>query len=288
MKPGEVSRLEVPRPRPLAEPVTSMRVTEFRDYLACPYRYYLRHRLGLEALDDAAEELDAAAFGTLIHDVLRDFGRHEASGSVDPEVIFALLSDLLDRALADSYGEAPLAAVRIQATQARLRLQKFADWQAGWVREGWRIEQVEWEADEDKAVIVVEGQPMRIRGRIDRIDLHPATGRRVVFDYKTSDTLKSPEQRHRKDGAWIELQLPLYLRLVRAMGIEGPVELGYIVLPKDTSEVGPLLAEWTEDDLREADRTTEEVIEAVWAEKFWPPASPPPAFSEDLAAICDE
>ena len=50
-------------------------MTRFRDYLACPYRYYLRHECELEAVDDAARELDGAAFGTLIHKVLGAFGR---------------------------------------------------------------------------------------------------------------------------------------------------------------------------------------------------------------------
>ncbi len=57
----------------LAEPVTSLRVTELRDYLVCPYRYYLRHRLGLETLADEAEEMAANDFGSLLHTVLKRF-----------------------------------------------------------------------------------------------------------------------------------------------------------------------------------------------------------------------
>ncbi|MCR4412694.1 MAG: PD-(D/E)XK nuclease family protein, partial [Thermoguttaceae bacterium] len=83
------SAFDVPRPQKLAEPVTSMRVTEFRDYLACPYRYYLRHRLGLGALDDSAEELDGGSFGALAHEVLRAFGESKVALSTDPDEIFA-------------------------------------------------------------------------------------------------------------------------------------------------------------------------------------------------------
>ncbi|HWA99396.1 MAG TPA: hypothetical protein VG713_12930, partial [Pirellulales bacterium] len=51
LRPGRATAdFPVPRPQPLPEPVTSMSVSEFRDYLACPYRYYLRHRLRLEAI----------------------------------------------------------------------------------------------------------------------------------------------------------------------------------------------------------------------------------------------
>ena len=80
---------------------------------------------------------------------------------------------------------------------------------------------------------------MFLRGRIDRIDVQESSGKRMIFDYKTSDTAKSPEKAHRKkSGEWIDLQLPLYRHLVADLGIEGPVELAYIILPKDISRVG--------------------------------------------------
>jgi hypothetical protein len=111
----------------------------------------------------------------------------------------------------------------------------------------------------------------------------------MIFDYKTSDTAKSPEKAHRKrSGEWIDLQLPLYRRLVAHLGIEGPVELAYINLPKDIAAVGHQPAEWTEDDLDAADSAAADVVRRVRAEEFWPPANPPPVFSEEFAAICQD
>ncbi len=289
LRPGqEQSRFEVPRPRPLAEPVTSMRVTEFRDYLACPYRYYLKLRLGLDGLADSAEELDGAAFGTLAHAVLARFGKGPAADSTDPDEIRDQLSEALDHVALGEYGKHPLAAVRVQIEQLRGRLMAFADWQAGWAAEGWRIEYVETGPEERKAALMVDGRPMYLRGRIDRIDVHQKTGKWMIFDYKSSDTAKTPDKLHRTGGKWTDLQLPLYRHLAAGLGIEGPVELAYIVLPKDTGKVGHLPAEWTDEELQDADRTAEEVIRRVRAEEFWPPASPPPAFSEHLAAICKD
>jgi hypothetical protein len=72
------------------------------------------------------------------------------------------------------------------------------------------------------------------------------------------------------------------------MGIEEPVELGYIVVPKDTGRVGPLLAEWTASDLDEADLAAAEVVRGVRSEIFWPPAVPPPRFFDELSAICQD
>ncbi len=74
----------------------------------------------------------------------------------------------------------------------------------------------------------------------------------------------------------------------QALGIQGPVDLGYILLPKNTAETKEERAAWTEDDLLAADEKAFEVIRAIRAEKFWPPASEPAAFTADLAAICQD
>ena len=64
--------------------------------------------------------------------------------------------------------------------------------------------------------------------------------------------------------------------------------MGYIVLPKDTTKIGPLFAPWTENDFSEADRVAEEVVRRIRNAEFWPPTLPPPAFSEEFAAICQD
>ena len=263
-----------------------MRVTEFHDYLACPYRYYLRHRLGLASQCDSAVELDDAAFGRLAHAVLKEFGQNPIRRSTDAEKIGAWLGDALNRLGAERYGKTPLPAVHVQIEQLRLRLAAFARWQADWTRKGWRIEHVEVSPAEE-ASLLVDGQPMLLRGQIDRIDVH-RSGKRVLFDYKTSDAPKPPDRAHRREGRWVDLQLPLYRHLLAGLGIEGQVDLGYIVLPKDTSRVGHLLAEWTDAELREADAVAADVVRKVRAEVFWPPTSPPPAGFEEFAAICHD
>jgi ATP-dependent helicase/nuclease subunit B len=288
LEPGcETSRLPVPRPKPLDDPVTSMRVTEFRDYLACPYRYYLRHRLGLDRVSDDAEELDGGGFGTLAHAVLAALDGSAVAESTDAQAIAAFLHTKLDETSARLF-PAPLPAVLVQIEQLRMRLTAFARWQAEWAGQGWRIEHVEIQAAEGKAAMIVDGKPMLLRGRIDRIDVHRTSGQRVVFDYKTSDRARKPEETHQHHDQWVDLQLPLYRHLLAGLGIEGPASLGYIVLPKDTTKVGHHLAAWTDADLAGADRAAEHVIQQVRQEVFWPPADPPPDFSEEFSAICQD
>ncbi len=52
---GQGEGLQIPRPRPLAQPIDRLSPTAFRSYLACPYRFYLEHVLKLESVDDKAD-----------------------------------------------------------------------------------------------------------------------------------------------------------------------------------------------------------------------------------------
>jgi ATP-dependent helicase/nuclease subunit B len=295
-----VSEFDIPRPVPLTEPVTSVRVTELRDYLACRYRYYLKHRLGLEALADEAEELAANEFGSLMHTVLKRFADNpRLAESTDPAALEAGLNEILDRALAERFGSSVLAAVRLQGEQIRHRLAAFARWQAGWRGQGWRIRFTECAVTVEHRIslpgaeqgLAAGEEPVYLRGRIDRIDVHDGTGETIVFDYKTGDRGQTPDKAHREnDSDWIDLQLPLYRHLVRAVGIEGPVRLGYIVLPKDTGKVAAHVADWDEALLATADARAVEVIGAIVAEKFWPPATDAKRtrWFPEFAAICQE
>ncbi|MBI2481544.1 MAG: PD-(D/E)XK nuclease family protein, partial [Planctomycetia bacterium] len=281
--------LQVPRPQPLAVPITRMSVTSFRDYIACPYRYYLRHVLRLRTADDHADELDGAAFGSLAHEVLHHFGESPERDSTDVEQIRRTLHDALSQCVAKDFGRDAMAVVHVQAEQLRLRLNAFAEKQASWAAEGWRIEHTEVPTDQHQhAELLVDGESMRLTGRIDRIDVNTRTGERVVFDYKTSDASKRPEDAHQQRGEWVDLQLPLYRHLVRSLGIEGPIGLGYITLSKDTSRIDFLQAAWSDADLEQADQRAFEIVRAVRREHFWPPTDPPPDFSEEFAAICQD
>ncbi len=291
---GAVVPYAVPKPLPLAEPVTSMRVTEFSAYLECPYRYYLGYRLGLASPLATAEELPPNAFGDVLHDVLEEFGKSKSINRLaDPARIFEFLSDELTKQAARKFGRHPLPAVRIQIEQARWRLKGFADWQAKWASQGWEICFAEESIKDDRAFLEVDRAKMFLRGRIDRIDVRERGGRLeiAILDYKTSDSGASPEEKHRdKEGRWTDLQLPLYRHLMRAIDHlpeSEHVRLGYIVLPKNPQAIGERLAEWTGTDLEDADEAASEVIRDVRRETFWPP-KPNPRYFAEFSAICQD
>lgn len=277
---------EPPRPVPLDEPITRMSVTSFSTYLACPYRFYLTRVLRLGGIDDQATELDGAAFGNLAHDVLEDFGKCDERDSSDAGTIQRTLNHLLSQFVARRFGKHPGAAVLIQVEQLKLRLKAFAAWQAKRREEGWKIEHAEVSFSEQPGQLDVDGQPMFLTGRIDRIDVNEK-GDRQILDYKTSDAGDKPEKTHRRrNREWVDLQLPLYRHLARTLGIHEKVGLGYVLLPKNSANVGLALAEWSEEDLAAADKIAVNVARNVRQQEFWPPTEPPPPYSEDLAYIC--
>ncbi|QDU29984.1 ATP-dependent helicase/deoxyribonuclease subunit B [Anatilimnocola aggregata] len=293
------STLEVPRPDASSWELDEITVTQFRSYLACPYRFYLSHVLRLQSHSDQAAELDAPSFGNLIHDVLQDFGRQEEiNRSTDSHKLRNYFNERLDAiAAVRCRPRHARAAVRVQIEQARLRLRAFADWQAARTEAGWQIVfsetidlnekwRVKWQVDD---------LPITLAGRIDRIDYHPGQRTLSVLDYKTSDTAKGPDQVHRRAGEWVDLQLPLYRHLYKSIGLDANfdirsegVQLGYVNLPKDPASVGDRIAEWSPGELADADEQARHVIRALREKTFWPPNEVAPTFEDAYSAICQD
>jgi hypothetical protein len=252
-------------------------VTDFGGLLTDPYRWVLERILNLTPLDDEAREMDGLAFGSLAHLVLERFGTSPEVSSPDPEVVEKKLGRLLDGAVHETFGRRPVPAVRVQSEQLRARLRAFSRWQANRIAQGWRVVCVE-QQPEPGVPFDVDGEPILLRGKIDRIDFNEKTGEWAVLDYKTGDGGKEPEEAHRKgrgqNRQWVDLQLPLYRRLLTGVldddgrpvvpvDRQADVGLGYILLPKALDGVRESMAAWTGDELAEAEAAAREVVRAL-------------------------
>ncbi|MGQ9562296.1 MAG: PD-(D/E)XK nuclease family protein [Thermogutta sp.] len=270
------------------KPITEIRVTQFRDYLACPYRFYLRHILGIATVNDEVEELDPATFGSLAHQVLCDFARSKLRSSTDPDAIAEYLIGKLEWVVKHRFSAAPVPPLPIQIEQLKSRLRAFATFQAEHAKK-WNILQAEYEPQKP-VVLEVDEKPIRLLGRIDRIDQHRETGKFLILDYKVVETDNvTPEQNHRKKVAgervWIDLQLPLYRLLAKELVEQAEVDLGYIVLPKNTEMTGLAVAEWTEKDLTEAEDVARDVVRNIWRNEFSPKDDNANLFPELIAIL---
>jgi ATP-dependent helicase/nuclease subunit B len=274
--------LVIPKPREFS----TIRVTAFRAYLECPFRFLLGHGMRMESVEPEKRELDARDFGTLVHAVLERLGVDDAwRDCTEGAELARHFAAELDRIAVGRFGKSPSLPLVVQIESARQRLHHAAQLQAAARAEGWRIVETEW-AFPDGAV-VFEG--LAVRGKIDRIERHEATGVVRVLDYKTSDKPVAPADAHRKKlgrgeslrhefagcevngapGRWIDMQLPLYRLAAAHFGTE--IVCGYFNLPKAVSETA--IATW--DDLDEPTQTAamecaRGVAAAVRAGVFWP------------------
>ncbi|MDD3179921.1 MAG: PD-(D/E)XK nuclease family protein [Opitutaceae bacterium] len=277
-------RLTVPREAPQRKPMSASRV---REYLKCPFRYYLKEVLGMEPQVADKVEMDAMNFGTLCHEpltALKDLALAEAT---DRSVIFHHLETRTWEFVRQEYGRNLSFAVRLQIEAALARFKTVARIEAQEREAGWRVIEAEfpWK---------LEIGGVTFAGRIDRIDRHKESGAIRVVDYKTGDKAKSPEAAHLgnfrgsdkdafvlpasvlPDGKkrWTDVQLPLYLEVARLKYPDAPkVHCAYFNLPKVQEDAA--IAVWndfTPDLLSSALATAQAVAKAIEAGRFWPPA----------------
>jgi len=241
-------------PADLRQSVVKMSPTDFREYLACPFRFYLKKVLRLEEFDPNAREMDALSFGSIIHSALETFGKENPLESDAAKIERQILTNL-EAVVLEKFGAKVSPAVRIQVEAAKVRLRAFAQVQAAEFAKGWRIVSVErkLEADEKLAIGL-----LHLSGKIDRIERNELTGAWRVMDYKTYAQSKTPAKSHfgppsavdwlpsaqlqigGKSKSWIDLQLPLYLQILShwhgADLRETPPSTAYFILSADPAE----------------------------------------------------
>jgi ATP-dependent helicase/nuclease subunit B len=253
----------------LAENRTEFTVTEFRDYLSCPTRYYLKHVLKISSVNDHSRELSAMAFGNLLHDILNEFGKSELNRSSDEDAIYAYLESHLQIKADKSYGKYSYGVIPIQLSQLRNRLFAFSRWQAAWISDGWEMVETEFQCNPGVS-ISGEHPNLVVHGRIDRIDYHAASSCWAIFDYKSSESCHRPEQIHNCNAPpfWKDLQLPLYRHLAKTITGIAQTRLGYINICADLKTIGAYFADWDSAQLKDADRVAVDVMKSINSNHF--------------------
>lgn len=288
--PATISFTLQPVPPPDIPPqnlkLSKLSVTAFKDYLSCPFRFYLKHVHGMEELDDQKTEMDALDFGSLIHEVLQTMAENDSlCRSENERELSRFLHTKADSWVKDRFGKTPPLTIQIQLDSAKQRLSAAARIQIQLNSQGWEILH-----NEMRVQMEINGTI--VSGRIDRIDRHRETGRIRILDYKTSDRISLPETAHLgpitpdardyselqvngKEKRWIDLQLPLYQMLLNGeMHFPSGVELGYFNLPKAISDTGTTIWEAFDDEqLESAKLCVEGIIADIRIKRFWPPAA---------------
>lgn len=180
-------------------------VSAYATLVACPYRFFARHVLGLGEMDEVSEEMGKSDYGALVHRVLERFHQSHPliSGLAADEALAALklwVEEVFAPAVEDNF----------LALGWRLRWEKrlaaYLDWQRSQEAEGWRWAQAETAVR--LALPLLDGSSVELYGRIDRIDNIGAGEASVsLLDYKTQ-TAKVIRERLADD-----VQLPAYALL---------------------------------------------------------------------------
>jgi ATP-dependent helicase/nuclease subunit B len=193
---------------PLALLPQRVSVSGYGSLVACPYRFFARHVLGLGEMDEVSEEMAKSDYGALVHRVLEIFhAQHPLVSALSEAAALAALqaavNEVFSAAIEDNF----------LATGWRLRWEKrlpaYLDWQRAQEALGWRWTQAE--ARVSRELPLADGSQIEFYGRIDRIDCidrpdEQATGA-ALFDYKTQ-TAKLIRERLKDD-----IQLPSYALL---------------------------------------------------------------------------
>jgi len=307
----------LPRPEtppfipPWRRPPERMRITGFKSYLACPFTFYIEQVLRLEKRDPETPELDSLGCGILMHDVLKACVKYQ---HLDPEELAAAAGREFRRKMEESFGGNASGIVRLQGELLAGNLAYFAEEQAREYRDGWRIVNSElpvctpwgelYQAVFPDAVPEAWRDGVTLSGQIDRIDLRetPDGVEARILDYKTNAAAVTPEEAHlarrppedageaeyrRLDLAdgktlyWRDLQLPLYLLLLRhvladELGVPSGARFsaGDFNLPLDLTATGIPRFDALDDPgaLVSAARCADAVLERIYRRGvFWPP-----------------
>ncbi len=228
-------------------------------YVRCPFTYLLKYALGMKKVEEK-RELGFDDFGTLVHKVLEAYATEQIARGDDQLTDAAAIRAALERIAQEvvrAYGARPSVNVALQLDALVGRLGLFADIQAQWAADGWRIV-----ARPEYPFLVQPfldaGDATWIKGSIDRIDCHPEHGYRLI-DYKTwdrkGDIVKHivqggaaqqafAERQHfplLPDGRrWMSVQLPLYARCLAEAdaAFRGRVaDMCYLVLGEDAANM---------------------------------------------------
>jgi ATP-dependent helicase/nuclease subunit B len=259
-----------------------------RDYLYCPFRFYLKRVLKWKPHDAGKLEMDELDFGNLCHDALEQMGRHALMvATEDVKQLRDFLWLTMDARLA-RYGPALSLPLLVQREAARSRLERFAELEVQQRRDGWRTKYVEWNVGKDTPWDI-GGQPISMQ--VDRIDFHPDLGWRVL-DYKTSARADAPRSAHLRrasdkrrefgptmigsrgaEDVWKNVQVPLYAAFLKQwQGLAGPPAIGYVNLPATLNDVSfEMWEDFTSDKMDNAMEWSLEIIRAMRDGLHWPP-----------------
>jgi ATP-dependent helicase/nuclease subunit B len=190
---------------PLALIPRRVSVSAYASLVACPYRFFARHVLGLGEMDEVSEEMGKSDYGALVHRVLERFHeRHPRISDLAEDKALSALQGCVAEVFATAVEDNFLAiGWRLRWEK---RLSAYLDWQRENEAKGWYWAEAETRVS--RVLPLEDGASVELYGRIDRIDrVQGKDSGALLLDYKTQAA--KPIRDRLKD----DVQLPVYALL---------------------------------------------------------------------------
>ncbi|WP_432257507.1 PD-(D/E)XK nuclease family protein [Cupriavidus sp. TMH.W2] len=207
-------------PAPVAEPALVPERWSAQAYnmlRRCPYQFFAGRMLGLAGLETVSDELEKREIGETLHHVLLRYhkdlqARRERGETLAEDQRQARLAEISDEVFGALMAEDGNAIAYYR--RWREVLPSYVGWQSAREAEGWFWRGGELDAGID--LPMPDGQPLRLTGRIDRLDQGPG-GAHAVLDYKTQSATRLKRKLAEVEE---DCQLPFY-GLLRADAAAG-------------------------------------------------------------------
>lgn len=235
---GELEKIEDSQAPPLSKEVIQQCIkggtSVIKDYAACPFRAWAKHRLNIKNLDVPHTGLNAMERGSLVHQVLAELWSQLKTKKALDAISHHSLEDKLKSA-------AQHAILQMQLHKPGALSGRFAQ-----IEQRRLIRLVSAWLDEERkrapftVIAIEENRSMRVgdlilNARLDRVDALE-DGQHIVIDYKTRKQSIQTMIGERPD----EPQLPLYLVMTEAQQAGGVAlaavklgEMGFAAIVRD-------------------------------------------------------
>lgn len=179
--------------------------SSLRDYRECPYRFYLKHILGIGEPEKIIEEAGPREWGNIIHKALqrfygKDFRSHFTRDNLQDAR--RILYSHLERVLEEKVGR-PKPGGLFDLEVYKRYINRFLSEDLKRFEQGYRVYCVEKKLEDS---LSVDGKMIGLKGNVDRIDV--LDGKYYIIDYKTGARINKKCIKIGKD--FTEFQLPLY------------------------------------------------------------------------------
>lgn len=224
--------------------------TALNNYIECPLKYFYANLLRINETDTVEDDIDASQLGECVHNILKRVYEPYIGHRVSAEALDQALKHLPEL-MDDEFGhlfrhgrstegrnEFLRSVAQTQLTHVLRREKKL-------IEDGHRIEIVALEQDMPPYTLCAGPHPVRLSGRVDRIDRFD--GQLRVIDYKTGRlddseiSIRGELDEQNVPGKW--LQLMCYTLIFRRThGGNEPVSAG--IYPLRNLQSGVKLASW--------------------------------------------